>query len=207
MSLCVRLSMSSIRWFSIKQHEMSSSKILVSFLHCIHYLYKCILNKTKTVLSYSTCTCFDTAVSLKSYVERDVGSITQTVRSYLTLHPEAPAYLIDLMHDKNTEIRKVCDNTLDIIAVSSGLTRSQIIAQTGVIKAAESFYTNTSSSRSTMRSGAGRSSQKSSVSITTNGWRWLIVARLMILNLISMTTTMTGLTCFTVQVNHLISYY
>ncbi|XP_013925763.1 PREDICTED: kinesin-associated protein 3-like [Thamnophis sirtalis] len=29
---------------------------------------------------------------------------------------EAPAYLIDLMHDKNSEIRKVCDNTLDIIA-------------------------------------------------------------------------------------------
>uniref|UniRef100_A0A8C7DCA4 Kinesin associated protein 3 n=1 Tax=Oncorhynchus kisutch TaxID=8019 RepID=A0A8C7DCA4_ONCKI len=28
----------------------------------------------------------------------------------------APAYLIDLMHDKNAEIRKVCDNTLDIIA-------------------------------------------------------------------------------------------
>ena len=31
---------------------------------------------------------------------------------------EAPAYLIDLMHDKNAEIRKVCDNTLDIISVS-----------------------------------------------------------------------------------------
>ena len=31
---------------------------------------------------------------------------------------EAPAYLIDLMNDKNTEVRKVCDNTLDIIAVS-----------------------------------------------------------------------------------------
>lgn len=36
----------------------------------------------------------------------------------LTIFSEAPAYLIDLMHDKNTEIRKVCDNTLDIIAVS-----------------------------------------------------------------------------------------
>lgn len=34
---------------------------------------------------------------------------------------EAPAYLIDLMHDKNAEIRKVCDNTLDIIAVSMNL--------------------------------------------------------------------------------------
>ena len=31
---------------------------------------------------------------------------------------QAPAYLIDLMHDKNPEIRKVCDNTLDIIGVS-----------------------------------------------------------------------------------------
>uniref|UniRef100_A0A8C5C1S6 Kinesin-associated protein 3a n=1 Tax=Gadus morhua TaxID=8049 RepID=A0A8C5C1S6_GADMO len=29
---------------------------------------------------------------------------------------EAPAYLVDLMHDKNAEIRKVCDNTLDIVA-------------------------------------------------------------------------------------------
>ncbi|NWH56589.1 KIFA3 protein, partial [Geococcyx californianus] len=34
----------------------------------------------------------------------------------LIFFPEAPAYLIDLMHDKNAEIRKVCDNTLDIIA-------------------------------------------------------------------------------------------
>jgi len=31
---------------------------------------------------------------------------------------EAAAYLIDLMHDKNTEIRKVCDQTLDIIMVN-----------------------------------------------------------------------------------------
>ena len=29
---------------------------------------------------------------------------------------QAPAYLIDLMHDKNAEIRRVCENTLDIIA-------------------------------------------------------------------------------------------
>jgi len=29
---------------------------------------------------------------------------------------QAPAYLIDLMHDKNSEIRRVCENTLDIIA-------------------------------------------------------------------------------------------
>ncbi|TDG39108.1 hypothetical protein AWZ03_014470 [Drosophila navojoa] len=31
---------------------------------------------------------------------------------------ESPAYLIDLMHDKNEEIRKVCDYCLDIIAIS-----------------------------------------------------------------------------------------
>lgn len=32
---------------------------------------------------------------------------------------EVPAYLIDLMHDNNTEIRRVCDTTLDIIAVGN----------------------------------------------------------------------------------------
>ena len=29
---------------------------------------------------------------------------------------QAPAYLIDLMHDKNTEVRRMCDTTLDIIS-------------------------------------------------------------------------------------------
>lgn len=29
---------------------------------------------------------------------------------------EAPAYLIDLMQDKNAEIRKMCDTCLDIIS-------------------------------------------------------------------------------------------
>uniref|UniRef100_A0A665WC89 Kinesin-associated protein 3-like n=1 Tax=Echeneis naucrates TaxID=173247 RepID=A0A665WC89_ECHNA len=38
------------------------------------------------------------------------------IPALIELLNEAPAYLIDLMHDKNTEIRKVCDNTLDIIA-------------------------------------------------------------------------------------------
>lgn len=31
---------------------------------------------------------------------------------------EAPGYLIDLMHDKNPAIRRVCDACLDVIAVS-----------------------------------------------------------------------------------------
>ncbi|XP_049812415.1 kinesin-associated protein 3 isoform X1 [Schistocerca nitens] len=37
-------------------------------------------------------------------------------RDYLIKETEAPAYLIDLMHDKNTQIRKVCGVCLDIIA-------------------------------------------------------------------------------------------
>ena len=32
---------------------------------------------------------------------------------------EAPAYLIDLMQDKNKEVRRVCDMTLEIISVRS----------------------------------------------------------------------------------------
>ncbi|XP_067001097.1 kinesin-associated protein 3 isoform X2 [Anabrus simplex] len=37
-------------------------------------------------------------------------------RDYLIKETEAPAYLIDLMHDKNTQIRKVCNACLEIIA-------------------------------------------------------------------------------------------
>ncbi|KAF7654529.1 hypothetical protein LDENG_00068530 [Lucifuga dentata] len=40
----------------------------------------------------------------------------QATRDVIIKDTQAPAYLIDLMHDKNSEIRKVCDNTLDIIA-------------------------------------------------------------------------------------------
>uniref|UniRef100_A0A673ZJN4 Kinesin-associated protein 3a n=1 Tax=Salmo trutta TaxID=8032 RepID=A0A673ZJN4_SALTR len=38
------------------------------------------------------------------------------IPALIELLNEAPAYLIDLMHDKNAEIRKVCNSTLDIIA-------------------------------------------------------------------------------------------
>ncbi|GCC30965.1 hypothetical protein chiPu_0009419 [Chiloscyllium punctatum] len=41
----------------------------------------------------------------------------QATRDVIIKETQAPAYLIDLMHDKNAEIRKVCDNTLDIIAL------------------------------------------------------------------------------------------
>uniref|UniRef100_A0A672MK39 Kinesin-associated protein 3-like n=1 Tax=Sinocyclocheilus grahami TaxID=75366 RepID=A0A672MK39_SINGR len=40
----------------------------------------------------------------------------QATRDVIIKDTQAPAYLIDLMHDKNLEIRQVCDNTLDIIA-------------------------------------------------------------------------------------------
>ncbi|XP_024129939.1 kinesin-associated protein 3 isoform X3 [Oryzias melastigma] len=40
----------------------------------------------------------------------------QATRDVIIKETQAPAYLIDLMHDKNAEIKKVCDNTLDIIA-------------------------------------------------------------------------------------------
>ncbi|XP_071384820.1 kinesin-associated protein 3a [Centroberyx affinis] len=40
----------------------------------------------------------------------------QATRDVIIKDTQAPAYLIDLMHDNNAEIRKVCDNTLDIIA-------------------------------------------------------------------------------------------
>ncbi|XP_070538501.1 kinesin-associated protein 3-like isoform X1 [Ptychodera flava] len=40
----------------------------------------------------------------------------QATREVIVKKTQAPAYLIDLMHDKNAEIRKVCDNTLDIIS-------------------------------------------------------------------------------------------
>jgi len=42
----------------------------------------------------------------------------QSTREVFIKQTQAPAYLIDLMHDKNREICKVCDNTLDIISVS-----------------------------------------------------------------------------------------
>lgn len=41
------------------------------------------------------------------------------MKNCLLLFAEAPGYLIDLMHDKNPAIRKVCDTCLDVIAVSN----------------------------------------------------------------------------------------
>ncbi|XP_047443814.1 kinesin-associated protein 3a [Mugil cephalus] len=40
----------------------------------------------------------------------------KATRDVIVNETQAPAYLIDLMHDNNAEIRKVCGNTLDIIA-------------------------------------------------------------------------------------------
>ncbi|KAM4548012.1 kinesin-associated protein 3a [Odontesthes bonariensis] len=40
----------------------------------------------------------------------------KATRDVIIKDTQAPAYLIDLMHDNNAAIRRVCDNTLDIIA-------------------------------------------------------------------------------------------
>lgn len=54
---------------------------------------------------------------MKFAIGRTQGKTSKIAFILNSFFPEAPAYLIDLMHDKNAEIRKVCDNTLDIIAV------------------------------------------------------------------------------------------
>ena len=40
------------------------------------------------------------------------------ISKYSKFFLEAPAYLIDLMHDKNAEVRRICGLTLDIISVN-----------------------------------------------------------------------------------------
>ncbi len=39
-----------------------------------------------------------------------------STRGYILKETDAVAYLIDLMHDKNPQVQKVCDATLDLIA-------------------------------------------------------------------------------------------
>lgn len=39
------------------------------------------------------------------------------LRAKLVTNTNVPAYLIDLMHDKNPQIRRMCDNTLQAISV------------------------------------------------------------------------------------------
>ncbi|CAD7091013.1 unnamed protein product [Hermetia illucens] len=50
----------------------------------------------------------------------------ESTRNYMIRETESPAYLIDLMHDKNPEIRKVCDYCLDIIAITDSDWASRI---------------------------------------------------------------------------------
>ncbi|XP_055375218.1 kinesin-associated protein 3 isoform X2 [Condylostylus longicornis] len=50
----------------------------------------------------------------------------ESTRAYMIKETESPAYLIDLMHDKNSEIRKICDYCLDIIAMSDSEWASRI---------------------------------------------------------------------------------
>jgi len=50
----------------------------------------------------------------------------EETRNIIISNTQAPAYLIDLMHDRNTSIRKVCENTLDIIRVCDWLIFSSV---------------------------------------------------------------------------------
>lgn len=50
----------------------------------------------------------------------------ESTRNYIIRDTESPAYLIDLMQDKNIEIRKVCDFCLDIIAMTDSSWASRI---------------------------------------------------------------------------------
>ncbi|XP_055301078.1 kinesin-associated protein 3 [Sitodiplosis mosellana] len=43
----------------------------------------------------------------------------ESTRDYMIKETQSPAYLIDLMHDTNPEIRKVCDYCLDVIAATN----------------------------------------------------------------------------------------
>ncbi|CAB3231121.1 unnamed protein product [Arctia plantaginis] len=70
----------------------------------------------------------DALVALLRLRQADDDHVLQTVfafrqllshprtADYLVSRTEAPAYLIDLMQDKNAEIRKMCDTCLDIIS-------------------------------------------------------------------------------------------
>uniref|UniRef100_A0A2M4A7L9 Putative kinesin associated protein kap n=1 Tax=Anopheles triannulatus TaxID=58253 RepID=A0A2M4A7L9_9DIPT len=53
----------------------------------------------------------------------------ESTRCYMIKETESPAYLIDLMHDKNAEIRKVCDLCLDIIAITDSEWASRITVE------------------------------------------------------------------------------
>lgn len=61
--------------------------------------------------------------STRDYMIKETGNYFYKERDRLILinyffnrFLESPAYLIDLMHDQNSEVRKVCDYCLDIIA-------------------------------------------------------------------------------------------
>ena len=85
----------------------------------------------------------------------------ESTREVIIKQTQAPAYLIDLMHDKNAQIRQVCDNTLDIIAVSGPNRDVSLWALLQHVVC-----------RSTTMSGRARSSWRSSAGTTRSGWRW-----------------------------------
>lgn len=50
----------------------------------------------------------------------------ESTRDYMIRETQSPAYLIDLMHDTNPEIRKVCDYCLDVIGATNSEWASRI---------------------------------------------------------------------------------
>ena len=56
------------------------------------------------------------------------GVVPSNRRLAIVFSAEAPAYLVDLLHDKNAQIRRVCDATLDLIAVSCPELNAQLMS-------------------------------------------------------------------------------
>lgn len=50
----------------------------------------------------------------------------ESTRNYMIKETECPAFFVDLMHDKNAAIRKICDYCLDIIAITDPKWASRI---------------------------------------------------------------------------------
>ena len=54
------------------------------------------------------------------------GVVCTLFTNYFSLGSDVVAYLTDLMHDKNPEVQRVCDATLDIISCHDDLWRERV---------------------------------------------------------------------------------
>lgn len=109
---------------------------------------------------------------LNRYIRNEVLSI---IFYYLFYFTEAPAYLIDLMHDKNCEIRKLCDACLDVIKVRHSINSViSVKLPTCILKLVlnSKYLLWNLFLRSVMKSGHLVSNWKSFAGIIHNGWKW-----------------------------------